>query len=164
MSTTAPAPTTLVGGGFADLDEVMATMRSAFDPVFGEAWSRSQCAGILPMPGVWLLLARREGRGVGFALSRVILDEAELLLLAVQPGLRRTGVGAALLEAVAQEALTRGAIQLHLEMRENNPAGALYRGAGFGEIGRRPRYYRGSDGHSFDAITLARPLISGDMV
>ncbi|HEY0271265.1 MAG TPA: GNAT family N-acetyltransferase [Sphingomonas sp.] len=159
MSTTAPSPAILVAGGLADLDEVMATMASGFDPCFGEAWSRGQCSGILPMPGVWLVLARGgDGGGAGFALARAIVDEAELLLLAVRPAMRRAGVGAALLEAVAGEARARGAIRLHLEMRENNPAIALYRGAGFGEVGRRPRYYRGNDGRSFDAITLARSL------
>jgi ribosomal-protein-alanine N-acetyltransferase len=164
MSTTAPSPTVLAAGGADDLDEVMATMVSAFDPRFGEAWSRSQCSGILPMAGVWLLLARHGGAGAGFALARAIADEAELLLLAVRPDLRRAGIGAALLAGVAREARMRGAIRLHLEMRENNPAGALYRGAGFCEVGRRPRYYRGNDGRSFDAITLARPLVSDDMV
>jgi ribosomal-protein-alanine N-acetyltransferase len=158
MSTTAPAPTSLAIGGIADLDEMMATMESAFDPCFGEAWSRSQCAGILPMPGVWLLLARRGGIGGGFALTRVVLDEAELLLIAVRPGLRRAGIGATLLEAVAEGARMRGATRLHLEMRENNPAVTLYHHAGFREVGRRPRYYRGNDGRSFDAITLARSL------
>jgi [ribosomal protein S18]-alanine N-acetyltransferase len=159
MSSTAPPPTTILSGGPGDLGEVMGTMVSAFDPRFGEAWSHSQCAGILPMPGVWLMLARHRGESAGFALARVILDEAELLLLAVRPEARRAGIGAALLEAIAQEAAMRGATGLHLEMRENNPAAALYRGAGFAEIGRRARYYRGADGQSFDAITLARTLV-----
>jgi ribosomal-protein-alanine N-acetyltransferase len=164
VSTTAPSPTIIAAGGAGDLDEVMATMASAFDPRFGEAWSRSQCSGILPMPGVWLLLARHAGIGAGFALARAIVDEAELLLLAVRPELRRAGIGAALLAGVADAARGRGAVRLHLEMRENNPAAALYDSAGFKEVGRRPRYYRGNDGRSFDAITLARALVSHDMV
>lgn len=158
MSTTAPAPTILITGTLGDLDEVMATMESAFDPRFGEAWSRGQCAGIMPMPGVWLLLARHCGGG-GFALSRAVADEAELLLLAVSPTARRAGVGGALLAQVMRDARARGATRVHLEMRENNPAVALYAGAGFREAGRRPRYYRGNDGRSFDAITLARSLL-----
>src|SRR6185436_1922852 len=44
-------------GGADDLDEVMRIMTVAFQPCFGEAWSRSQCAGILPMHGVSLTLA-----------------------------------------------------------------------------------------------------------
>ncbi len=155
MNTLPTSQTELVEGTAVDLDEVMATMHLAFDPAFGEAWTRSQCAGIMGLGGVWLLLARRDGQAAGFALSRGVLDEAELLLLAVQPDHRRFGIGRMLLDAVASEARSRGATRLHLEMRDGNPAAILYERAGFHEIGRRKRYYRGHDGSSFDAITLA---------
>jgi len=155
MSTLPSQATELVEGTAVDLDEVMATMHAAFDPLFGEAWTRGQCSGILGLGGVWLQLARCDGQAAGFALSRVVLDEAELLLLAVQPPQRRLGVGRTLLAAVADEARIRGATRLHLEMRDGNPAAHLYEGAGFHEVGRRKRYYRGRDGSSFDAITLA---------
>ena len=51
-------PVTLEPGDSADLDAVMAVMEAAFGDRFGEAWTRSQCAGILPMAGVSLMLAR----------------------------------------------------------------------------------------------------------
>lgn len=157
-----PGPCDLVPGTTADLDEVMATMDAAFEPRFGEAWTRSQCSGILALPGVWLLLARIDGIAAGFALARSVVDEAELLLLAVAPERRRTGVGRAMLDQVADEARTRGASHLHLEMREGNPAAALYGIAGFLEVGRRPRYYRGRDGRAHDAITLSCPLATDE--
>ena len=162
MSTLPASSLDLFRGDASDLDEVMTTMNAAFDPSFGEAWTRSQCAGILVLPGVWLLLARIEGRAAGFALARSVIDEAELLLLAVPPTQRRSGVGRTMLDAVADEAQVRGATHLHLEMRDGNPAALLYAGAGFREVGRRPRYYRGRDGRSFDAITLSCPLTSGE--
>ena len=149
----------LVRGSAADLDEVMETMRTAFDPCFGEAWTRGQCSGIMTFPGVWLMLARRDSFPVGFALARAIADEAELLLLAVPPDQRRSGVGRRMLQAVAEEARVRGAVKLHLEMREGNPALHLYSAAGFQQVGRRPAYYRGKDGSAFDAITLSFPLV-----
>jgi len=158
MSTLPASSLGLFRGDASDLDEVMETMSAAFEPAFGEAWTRSQCAGILALPGVWLLLARADGRPAGFALARSVIDEAELLLLAVGPAQRRCGVGRAMLDAVADEARARGASHLHLEMRDGNPALMLYEEAGFREVGRRPRYYRGRDGRSFDAITLACPL------
>jgi ribosomal-protein-alanine N-acetyltransferase len=148
----------LVEGFGCDLGEVMATMEAAFDPMFGEAWTRSQCAGIMGLPGVWLILARNGREGAGFALARAVFDEAELLLLAVRPGHRRSGIGGALLNGVVEEAQRRGARQLHLEMREGNPAGALYAGFGFAEVGRRRAYYRGRNGERWDAITLTRPV------
>ena len=162
MSTLPASSFDLVQGYATDLGEVMATMDAAFDPSFGEAWTRSQCGSILVLPGVWLLLARIDGAAAGFALARSVIDEAELLLLAVPPAQRRAGVGRAMLDAIADEARSRGAIQLHLEMRDGNPAGRLYAEAGFREVGRRPRYYRGRDGRSHDAITLACPLASDE--
>src|SRR5262249_41473910 len=118
-----------------------------------------QCAGILSFPGVWLMLARVDGRPAGFALARTMADEAELLLLAVQPEQRRAGVGRQMLDAGADGARSRGAARLHLEMRDGNPAVFLYSAAGFRQVGRRPAYYRGKDGTPFDAITLSFPLV-----
>jgi len=69
-----------------------------------------------------MLLARCGDRPAGFALARAVVDEAELLLLAVRPEHRRVGIGSALLDAVTVAARARGAVRLHLEMRENNPA------------------------------------------
>ena len=76
MSTARASLPELVAGGSADLDEVMATMHAAFDPGFGEAWTRGQCSGILGLSGVWLLLARIDGRPAGFALARVVTKRA----------------------------------------------------------------------------------------
>ncbi len=146
-------------GDSADLDQVIALMESAFDRRFGEAWTRSQCAGILPMPGVVLMLARDGGATpIGFSLTRMVADEAELLLLAVAPAGRRRGTGALLLNHFLEEAREYGASRVHLEVREGNPAVKLYRSAGFSAAGRRRKYYRGSDGSEFDALTLSRAL------
>jgi ribosomal-protein-alanine N-acetyltransferase len=150
------AEISLVEGGLFDLDPVMAVMRDSFDPAFGEAWTAPQCAGLLPMPGVWLSLARIGGEVVGFALARIVLREAELLLLAVRRGSQGQGVGRKLLDHFVVLAARKGAEQLHLEVRDGNHAVGLYTGAGFGEIGRRKNYYKGADGKLYDALTLAR--------
>ncbi|KKC25160.1 GNAT family N-acetyltransferase [Sphingomonas sp. SRS2] len=137
------------------LDAVMAVMNTAFDPGFGEAWTEPQTLTMMAMPGVWLSLARVDGRPVGFALNRIILDEAELLLLAVAPANRRQGVGMALIERSRSQTQLRNGSRLHLEVRHNNPAIELYKKAGFAIAGRRPGYYRGNDGHLYDALTLS---------
>ena len=74
-------------GDSSDLEEVMEVMDAAFGSRFGEAWTRSQCAGILPMAGVCLVIARDPANGhiIGFSLMRTVADESELLLLAVLP-------------------------------------------------------------------------------
>jgi ribosomal-protein-alanine N-acetyltransferase len=143
-------------GGDADLRDVMSVMDSSFDPGFGEAWTMAQCAGLLPMPGVWLTLARDGDRAVGFALARLVADEAELLLLAVKPAGQRRGIGRILLEHFEDEAGARGASRLHLEVREGNHALSLYERAGFGLVGRRRDYYSGQNGDRYDALTLAK--------
>jgi ribosomal-protein-alanine N-acetyltransferase len=150
----------LVPGNSTDLTGVMTVMTAAFSPSFGEAWTRSQCAGILPMTGVSLLLARDSGspQPVGFALFRTIAGEAELLLLAVAPHRQGRGVGRLLLDEFVAQAALAGAGRVHLEVRDGNPAVRMYERAGFAAAGRRPNYYRGNDGHQFDAMTLARVL------
>lgn len=146
----------LAKGSAADLDAVMDVMDDSFDPAFGEAWTAPQCSGLLPVPGVWLTLARAGDEVIGFALSRIIVDEAELLLLAVKKKWQRRGVGQQLLESFTSTALRRGADHLHLEVREGNHAVKLYRQAGFSEMGRRRGYYSGRDGQVYDALTLSR--------
>ncbi len=143
-------------GGRDDLRDVMAVMDDSFDPRFGEAWTMAQCHGLLPLPGVWLTLAREEEAVLGFALARLVADEAELLLLAVKTAGQRRGIGRILLEDFQEEAATRGATRLHLEVREGNHALSLYERAGFGLVGRRRHYYSGQKGDRYDALTLAK--------
>lgn len=149
----------LVPGDSGDLDAVMGVMGSAFDPRFGEGWTRSQCAGILPLSGVVLMLAH-DGRGAvhGFSLLRTVADESELLLLAVAPPAQRRGVGAALLDHFIEHGRTHGVRRLHLEVRDGNPAVAMYLGFGFKAEGRRRKYYSGEGGIQHDALTMARML------
>jgi ribosomal-protein-alanine N-acetyltransferase len=143
-------------GGIADLDAVMNVMDDSFDPRFGEAWTASQCAGLLPMPGVWLILARENDAVIGFALGRAVAGEAELLLLAVRRNAQGLGIGRLLLDRFAEEAKGRGAMRLHLEVREGNHALSLYERAHFTLIGRRRNYYSGRGGQTYDALTLAK--------
>ena len=149
---------TLREGNEGDLDALMQIMDSAFDPLFGEAWNAGQCLGILSLPDVWLTFAEAGERAVGFALSRLLMDEAELLLLAVEPDARCHGVGRALIERTITIAAEKGAHRLLLEVRDGNQARDLYNDTGFDEIGRRRDYYRGLDGATRDALTLARPI------
>lgn len=157
---TAPTGIILEESGILALNSVMRVMEDSFDPAFGEAWTGPQCAGLLPMPGVWLSLAREGDEVIGFALARIVVREAELLLLAVSRRVQGRGVGQALLDRFTAIAKARGAEQLHLEVREGNRAVRLYKRAGFDEVGRRRNYYNGRDGQVYDALTLARSINS----
>ena len=141
-----------------ELGGVMAVMERAFDPCFGEAWTRGQCAGTLLLPDAWLHVARADGTIIGFAIARLVLDEAELMMLGVDPPMRGRGIGARLLDRFTAAAARRGARRLLLEVREGNPALHLYERAAFASVGRREAYYRGRDGRLSAALTLARSL------
>jgi ribosomal-protein-alanine N-acetyltransferase len=159
MMATIDHPVRLSTGTSEDLDAVMEIMEAAFGNRFGEAWTRSQCAGILPMAGVSLTLARdTQGATTGFSLVRSVADESELLLIAVSPDHRRKGVGRGLLGHFLEHARSEGIARAHLEVRDGNPAIYMYRHAGFEPIGRRRNYYRGQDGQQFDALTFALDL------
>ena len=80
-------------------------------------------------------------RGDGAELERQLLD-----------------VGKQLLDHFMASARSDGVARVHLEVRDGNPAVEMYRRAGFEPAGRRQKYYRGDDGHQFDAITFACEL------
>ncbi|QPQ54181.1 ribosomal protein S18-alanine N-acetyltransferase [Allosphingosinicella flava] len=153
---TRPDPVRIEAGGIADLDAVMAVMSDSFDPSFGEAWTAPQCAGILPMAGVWLSLARIGDTVAGFSLGRIVLREAELLLLAVRRDFQGIGVGKKLVDHFIADSRARNAEHLHLEVRDGNAAVRLYEAAGFHRVGTRRNYYCGTDGALFHALTLSR--------
>jgi ribosomal-protein-alanine N-acetyltransferase len=149
-----------------DLDRIMAVMEVAFDPAFGEAWTRRQVSDALVMPNTHYLLAGADGGpprdgepAAGFALSRGAADEEELLLIAVHPAHRGRGIGGALLESFAEAARARGSTRLFLEMREGTKAETLYRRHAFESVGRRQHFYRRVRVAPLDAITFARELI-----
>jgi len=142
-----------------DLDHIMGVMDVAFDPAWGEAWTRRQVSDSLAFPHThYRLIADDEETAAGFTLVRAAPGEEELLLIAVRPSCRGQGFGRRLLDAVLSDARDRGAQRVFLEMRYNNPATALYSAVGFEPIGLRRGYYRLPDGRKIDAITFACAL------
>ena len=146
-----------VGHG-EDIAAIMPVMTAAFDPAFGEAWSEAQCRGALALPGCHLLLARDKDAVIGFAILRTVLDEAELMLIAIDPAKQGQGAGRLLLDAVMDLCTCQGVSQVHVEMRSDNPAFTFYAAAGFTVTGQRRNYYRRQDGKSADALSLCRVL------
>jgi [ribosomal protein S18]-alanine N-acetyltransferase len=123
---------------------------AAFPPA--EAWGEDAISLQLALPGVFGFLDERGG----MLIARIAGQDAEVLTLAVQPGARRQGIARTLLRSAIAEAHGRGATALFLEVATTNVAArALYRQAGFGEVGQRRRYY--ADGS--DAIVLRMNLL-----
>jgi ribosomal-protein-alanine N-acetyltransferase len=140
----------------ADLAAIMRVMDAAFDPAFGEAWSRAQLLTLFALPSARIGLAWDGEVACGFSAARIAGPESELLLLAVDPAWRGRGVGAALMADWQSWAAAQGAEDYFLEMRADNDAVHLYERSGFSECGRRKDYYRGGDGMIRDAITMRR--------
>jgi ribosomal-protein-alanine N-acetyltransferase len=124
---------------------------------FDTPWSARALTGFMGDAGALTLIEGEPPQG--FILIRVMAGEAEVLTLAVDPAERRAGVGRMLVEAAAAKAVSLGAASLFLEVAEDNIAAlALYRAAGFAEIGRRREYYRRPGATTMDALVLKRAL------
>jgi [ribosomal protein S18]-alanine N-acetyltransferase len=107
------------------------------------AWTAASLKEIIDQNPKYFLIAIRDREIAGFISGRRILEEGEILNLAVQPRTRRNGVAKALLEALLEEFRREEVLQVFLEVRESNEAAiAFYLKSGFQQAGKRPGYYR----------------------
>lgn len=148
-----------VGFRSASIDDVpalSALMARAFDAQYGEGWSGGQLLGTMTLPGTRVDIAIHDGRIGGFTLTRAVMDETELLLIAVEPDQRGRGIGSALIERVFLAAKKNASVRLHLEVRDGNiSAQRLYNNFGFACVGSRKAYYQGVGMQRFDALTMS---------
>jgi len=99
------------------------------------------------------------GDGDAFAAGRVILDEAELLTIAVAPAKRRKGLAEHALGQLETAMHARGAARCFLEVAaDNTGAIALYSKSGYTESGRRRDYYGAKNVSKTDALIMVKPL------
>lgn len=93
---------------------------------------------------------------VGFCILQPVLDEANLLLMAIHPSQQGKGRGYALLEDSIQQ-LKNNPIQIFLEVRESNTAAIrLYEKTGFHQIDLRKNYYPNPDGSREHAVIMVK--------
>ena len=131
--------------------EALAAIHAAAFPT-DEIWSSNVIALHIGLPGGFGLI---DARG-GMILARTIMDEAEILTLAVLPAARQRGLGRALLRAAMRQAAETDARTMFLEVAEDNTAARrLYASQGFTEVGRRKRYYANGD----DALVMRAALM-----
>jgi ribosomal-protein-alanine N-acetyltransferase len=153
----------LWGGGTAAVEP--ATLRDA--PVlarlhgasFHRAWGESEFESMLAERNTLLHRLRMGRKTIGFAVSRMEADEAEILSIAVAASHRGRGLSRNLLLTHLGHLAGRGVRTVFLEVEENNqPARRLYERAGFGIAGRRERYYREANGVQLNALLMRRDL------
>lgn len=110
---------------------------------FSDPWSDAAFASLTDNPNVLFRAALNGGRVAGYLVLIFAADTAQLANIAVDPALRRSGIGAALLDDALEFCRRHGIADVSLEVRESNaPARALYASRGFAAVGRRRRYYR----------------------
>lgn len=120
-------------------------------------WSVAEFALLLDDPLVLAVSAP-----LGFLLGRIVVDEAEVLTLAIDPSARRQGIGRALVRRFQSQARIRGATGVFLEVAaDNQPARALYGAMGYQHAGTRRGYYRREGAAAVDALIL-RHVLAGD--
>ena len=110
---------------------------------FADPWSERSVASEVNNPLSLWLVALEGDCVVGYIGSQTVLDESDMMNVAVHPDHRRRGVAEALVLALCEALKQRGSGCLTLEVRASNePAKALYGKLGFELAGRRPNYYR----------------------
>lgn len=110
---------------------------------FSDPWSERSVAAELENPlSLWFvaLLGRTV---VGYVGSQSVMEQADMMNIAVNPDYRRQGIAESLIERLVAELKDKQVSSLTLEVRASNaPAIALYRKLGFIQVGKRPNYYR----------------------
>lgn len=137
--------------GQADLVGVLVAEQASYP----YPWSRRVFRDCLRV-GYCCLVAELGGHVRGHGIMLASAGEAHILNVCVHPGVRRRGIGRALLDELMEIAVQAGAETAYLEVRPSNDGAiALYRGAGFHVVGRREDYYPAAFGRE-DALVMAR--------
>lgn len=129
---------------FAFMDESHVAAVAALEKCcFNDPWSEKSIASELTNRLSLWLVALDDGEVVGYIGSQSVLDQADMMNIAVHPAHRRKGIGRRLAERLCQELRARNIAALMLEVRvSNEPARTMYENMGFAVVGVRPNYYR----------------------
>ena len=128
---------------------------------FARPWTADEFTGFLIDRSIRVdgLFLGRDKQPAGFVVSRSVLDEAEILSLALARAARGRGWSRFLLSHHLQTLAHAGIARVLLEVEDGNaPAIALYSRLGFRESGRRPGYYARPDGTRASASSMSLDL------
>ena len=110
---------------------------------FSDPWSERSIDSELDNKLAFWLVATEGETVAGYIGSQTVMEETDMMNVAVHPDFRRQGIAEALVSGLVEHLKAMGSHCLTLEVRASNaPAIALYEKLGFAEIGRRKNYYR----------------------
>ena len=153
----------LWGGGAVVIEQARlrdaARLAQLHGASFHRGWGEAEFEGMLTERNTLVHRLKAGRKVIGFAVSRMAVDEAEILSIAVDAGYRGRGLSRNLLLTHLGHLAGRGVRTVFLEVEENNqPARRLYDRAGFAVAGRRERYYREPNGEQLNALLMRRDL------
>jgi [ribosomal protein S18]-alanine N-acetyltransferase len=126
---------------------------------FHRGWGEGEFEGMLAERNTLVHRLRSGRKVIGFAVSRMAADEAEILSIAIAANHRGRGLSRNLLLTHLGHLAGRGVRTVFLEVEENNQsARRLYDSTGFAVTGRRERYYRQPGGEQLNAVLMRRDL------
>lgn len=128
--------------------------------VLRQGWNEKSLQDLAATSGTEVLAAYLQNEIAGFAVVRVVLDEAEILAIAVARFRQKQGVGTALMEMAGVKTSARGANRISLEVSTDNvTARAFYEKFGFRQVGFRKAYYQfPTENASQNALVLQTDL------
>lgn len=110
---------------------------------FSMPWSENSIRSELDNPLSLWLVAESNGAVCGYVGSQTVLEESDVMNVAVLDSARGAGIGSALMRELMLQLKGLGSEKLTLEVRASNlPARGLYAKLGFTEVGVRKNYYR----------------------
>ncbi len=126
---------------------------------FHRGWSDGEFESMIAERNTLVHRLRLGRKIIGFAVSRIGADEAEILSIAIDADQRGRGLSRNLLLTHLGHLAGRGVRRIFLEVEENNaPARRLYESCGFAIVGRRERYYQQASGEQLNALLMRRDL------
>jgi len=121
--------------------ELLKTLSELAGEYFRDGWNADQIRSGLHNPGMHILVAKHKEEPVGYSILQTVLDEGELLMLAVAPDYRKQGIGTRLVQE--GEKRFPEVCTWNLEVRQSNgPAIGCYKKNGYQELYLRRDYYR----------------------
>ena len=121
-----------------DLDQVMEIENDLISP----PWTREGFFTFLLKDENMFFVVEEKGQILGYCSMQTVLDEGDILNVAVTRDRQKEGIGYFLVDSMLMLAAARGIHIVHLEVRESNgSARRLYQRLGFKEDGFLKNYY-----------------------